>query len=201
MNAGWDITVKDVERLMQLLTPTIHTLPNLELVVHPYMPLGSFYDIEKIVREEEHDYNVPLHDGVIQPFAPQTIHIIPPDDDYLAPATSPTLDKQLNEFRKEFSDINRVSKMENCNPVNDVKKLSDIKKYDCETFIQKLLHQESQSSYKTGKTKREMKSHQWYGSNLSFPYPIANLHCHGVHCYSPLHLISSKGRNTLLLSK
>ncbi|GJY88467.1 reverse transcriptase domain-containing protein [Tanacetum coccineum] len=64
MNAGWDITVKDVERLMQLLTPTIHTLPNLELVVHPYMPLGSFYDIEKIVREEEQDYNVPLHDGV-----------------------------------------------------------------------------------------------------------------------------------------
>ncbi|GKA38807.1 hypothetical protein Tco_0731358 [Tanacetum coccineum] len=32
MDVGWDITSKDVERLRQFLTPTIHTLPNLEPV-------------------------------------------------------------------------------------------------------------------------------------------------------------------------
>ncbi|GJW77387.1 ribonuclease H-like domain-containing protein [Tanacetum coccineum] len=59
----------------------------------------------------------------------------------IAPATNPILDKKLNEFRKGFSDITRVAKKANCNPINDVKELSDIKTYDCETFIRKLLHQ------------------------------------------------------------
>nr|GEU31381.1 hypothetical protein [Tanacetum cinerariifolium] len=52
-NVGWDITVKDVERFRQFLTPNILTLPNLEPVVQPYMSLGQVYDKEKIVREEE----------------------------------------------------------------------------------------------------------------------------------------------------
>ncbi|GJW05867.1 hypothetical protein Tco_1568290 [Tanacetum coccineum] len=90
---GWDITVKDVERLRQILTPTIHTLPNLE----------------------------PM-------------------------------------FGEEFFDNTRVSKKIDSNPVNDLKEL--LKTYDFETFIRKLLHQVCQSSRKTGKTKREMKSHQ-----------------------------------------
>ncbi|GKD07847.1 hypothetical protein Tco_1187532 [Tanacetum coccineum] len=131
MDVGWDITVKDVERLRQFLTPTIHTLPNPEPVVQPYMPLGPVHDKEKIIKEEEQDYDIPLHD----------VHITLPDDDYVAPATSPTLDKQLNEFGKECSDITRVAEKENGNPVKDMQELSDIKTYDCETFIQKLLHQ------------------------------------------------------------
>ncbi|GJX22436.1 hypothetical protein Tco_0226881 [Tanacetum coccineum] len=48
MDIDWDITIKDVERLKQFLTPTIHTLPNLE----PVMPLGPVHDKEKIKREE-----------------------------------------------------------------------------------------------------------------------------------------------------
>ncbi|GJU55753.1 hypothetical chloroplast RF21, chloroplastic [Tanacetum coccineum] len=88
MDVGWDIVVKDVERLRQFLTPTIHTLPNVKPVMQPYMPLGPVHDKEKVVREEEQDYNIPLHDGVIQPLTPQTVHITPPDDDYVAPATS-----------------------------------------------------------------------------------------------------------------
>ncbi|GJV53947.1 hypothetical protein Tco_1449688 [Tanacetum coccineum] len=83
--------------------------------------IGSVHDMEKIVREEEQDYDVPLHDGVMQPLAPQTVHITPPDDDYVAPAASPTLDKQLKEFRKECSDITRIVEKANYNPVNDVK--------------------------------------------------------------------------------
>ncbi|GJU88061.1 hypothetical protein Tco_1300484 [Tanacetum coccineum] len=92
MDVGWDITVKDVERRRQFLTPTIHTLPNPEPIVQPYMPLRLVYDKEKIVREEEQDYDIPLQDGVMQPLAPQTVHITPPDDDYVAPATNPILD-------------------------------------------------------------------------------------------------------------
>nr|GEV62492.1 hypothetical protein [Tanacetum cinerariifolium] len=45
INNGCNITVKDVERLRQILTHTIHTLPNLEPVVQPYMPLSPFRDI------------------------------------------------------------------------------------------------------------------------------------------------------------
>ncbi|GJV09305.1 reverse transcriptase domain-containing protein [Tanacetum coccineum] len=92
MDVNWDITVKDVERLRQFLTPTIHTLPNPELAVQPYMPLGPVYDKENIIREEEQDYDIPLHDGVMQPLAPQIVHITPPDDDYVAPATNPILE-------------------------------------------------------------------------------------------------------------
>ncbi|GJY35232.1 reverse transcriptase domain-containing protein [Tanacetum coccineum] len=55
MDVGWDITSKDVERLRQFLTPTIHTLPNLEPVVQPYIPLGPVHDKDKIVREEEQE--------------------------------------------------------------------------------------------------------------------------------------------------
>ncbi|GKC06819.1 hypothetical protein Tco_0998429, partial [Tanacetum coccineum] len=67
MDVGWDITVEDVERLRQFLTPIIHTLPNLEPVMQPYMSLGPVHTKEEIVREEEHDYDIPLYDGVMQP--------------------------------------------------------------------------------------------------------------------------------------
>ncbi|GKD13065.1 hypothetical protein Tco_1197472 [Tanacetum coccineum] len=160
MDVGWDITVKDLERLRKFLTPTIHTLPNLEPVVQPYTSLGLVLHKEKIIREEEQDYDIPLHDGVMQPLTPQTVHITLIDDDYVAPATSPTLDKQLNEFGKEYSDITRAAKKADGNPVNDIKELSYIiKTSDFETFVRKLLHQVSQSSHETGKIKREMKSH------------------------------------------
>ncbi|GJZ78677.1 hypothetical protein Tco_0643514 [Tanacetum coccineum] len=183
MDVGWDISSKDVERLRQFLTPTIHTLPNLEPVVQPYIPLGPVHDKDKIVREKEQDYDIPLNDSIMQPLTPQTVHITPPDDDYVAPTTNPMSNKQLNKSEEEFSHITKVYKKEYGNPI--------IKTYDCETFIQKLLHQVSQSS-------REMKFQQQYGSNLSFPYPVAN---HGVHCYSHSHLFSNEGRNTLLLGK
>ncbi|GJY70538.1 hypothetical protein Tco_0855955 [Tanacetum coccineum] len=53
MDVGWDITNKDVERMRQFLTPTLHTLPNLKPVVQSYMPLGPVHDKDKIVREKE----------------------------------------------------------------------------------------------------------------------------------------------------
>ncbi|GKC01371.1 retrovirus-related pol polyprotein from transposon TNT 1-94 [Tanacetum coccineum] len=56
MDVSWDITVEDVERLRQFITPTMYTLPNLKPVVQPYMSLGPVHDKEEIVREEEQDY-------------------------------------------------------------------------------------------------------------------------------------------------
>ncbi|GJS12363.1 hypothetical protein Tco_0369159 [Tanacetum coccineum] len=79
MDVGWDITSKDVERLTQFLTPTTHTLPNLEPVVQPYIPLGPVYDMDKVIKEKEHDYDIPLNNSVMQPLIPQTVHITPPD--------------------------------------------------------------------------------------------------------------------------
>ncbi|GJT39665.1 hypothetical protein Tco_0939530 [Tanacetum coccineum] len=70
MDVGWDITIEDVETLRQSLTPTIHTLPNLEPAVQPYMSLAPVHDKEEIVREEEQDYDIPLHDGIMQPLTP-----------------------------------------------------------------------------------------------------------------------------------
>ncbi|GKB64037.1 hypothetical protein Tco_0920223 [Tanacetum coccineum] len=129
MDVGWDITNKDVEGLRQFLTPTTHTLPNLEPVGQPYISLRPVHDRDKIVREEEQDYDIPLNDSVMQPLTPQTVHITPPDDDYVAPATN----KQLNKFEEEFSNIAKVAEKEYDNP--------DMKTYDCETLIRKLLHQ------------------------------------------------------------
>ncbi|GJU06764.1 hypothetical protein Tco_1123194, partial [Tanacetum coccineum] len=131
----------------------------------------------KVIREEQRDYDIPLQDHVMQPLTPQTVHITSPDDDYVAPATNPILNKLLNEFGEEFADNIRVFEKIDSNTVNDLKEL--LKTYDFETFIQKLLHHLSQSSHKIGKAKREMKSHQQYGFNLSFPYPVADLHPHG----------------------
>ncbi|GJT23172.1 hypothetical protein Tco_0893109 [Tanacetum coccineum] len=53
MDVSWDITSKDIERLRQFLTPTIHTLPNLKPIMQPYIPLGPVHDKDKIVREKE----------------------------------------------------------------------------------------------------------------------------------------------------
>ncbi|GJX75873.1 reverse transcriptase domain-containing protein [Tanacetum coccineum] len=111
MDDGWDITIKDVERLRQILTPTIHTLPNLEIVVQPYKPLGPVRDKAKVIREKKHDYDIPLHNGVMQPLTPKTIHITPPDDDYVASATNLILDKHLNKCRKELFDMTGISKL------------------------------------------------------------------------------------------
>ncbi|GJU71112.1 hypothetical protein Tco_1262517 [Tanacetum coccineum] len=131
MDDIWDIMIKDVERIRKILIPTIHTLPNLESMVQPYMPRGPVHDEVKLVREEELEYDIPLQNSVMQPLTPQTTHITLPNDDYVAPATSPILDKHLNELREEFSNITRVAEKANGNLVNDVKELSDIlKTYD-----------------------------------------------------------------------
>ncbi|GJY67143.1 hypothetical protein Tco_0469381 [Tanacetum coccineum] len=149
----------------------------------PCIPLGLVLDKDKTIREKEQDYDIPLNDSVMQPLTPQMIHITQPGDDYVAHAINLMFNKQLNKFEEEFSHITEVAEKEYDNTV--------IKTNDCKTFIQKLLHQVSQSS-------REMKFQQQYGSNLSFSYLVE---IHGVHCYSHSYLILNEGRNNLLLGK
>ncbi|GJR24465.1 reverse transcriptase domain-containing protein [Tanacetum coccineum] len=70
MNDDCDIMVEDVESLKKILTPLIHALPNLKPIVQPYIPLGLVYNKEKVVKEEEQDYDIPLHEHVMQPLTP-----------------------------------------------------------------------------------------------------------------------------------
>nr|GEW31937.1 hypothetical protein [Tanacetum cinerariifolium] len=139
INNGSYMMVKDVERLRQILTPSIYVLSNLKPIVQTYMPLRLVRNKAKVVRGEEHDYNIPLQDDKMQPLTPQIVHIIPPYDDYVASASNLILNKHLNEFKEEFSDKPRVSNEIDSNPINDVKEL--LKIFDFETYIRKLLHQ------------------------------------------------------------
>ncbi|GJY58477.1 putative reverse transcriptase domain-containing protein [Tanacetum coccineum] len=77
----------------------------------------------ELVREEEQDYDIPLIDSV-KPLTPQTVHITPPDDDYVAPATNHMSDKQLNKFEEEFSNITKVVEKEYDNPVCSLEALT-----------------------------------------------------------------------------
>nr|GEU76081.1 hypothetical protein [Tanacetum cinerariifolium] len=84
MDDGWDITIKDVEKLRKIPTPTIYTLPILEPMVKPYMPRGPFRDDVKVMSEAKLEYDIPLQNGVMQPLNPYTVHITPADDNYVA---------------------------------------------------------------------------------------------------------------------
>ncbi|GJT37505.1 retrovirus-related pol polyprotein from transposon TNT 1-94 [Tanacetum coccineum] len=59
----------------------------------------------------------------MQPLTPQTVHVTSPDDNYVALATNPILNKHLNEFGEEFANNTRVSEKIDSNPVNDLKEL------------------------------------------------------------------------------
>nr|GEX03334.1 hypothetical protein [Tanacetum cinerariifolium] len=53
MDDIWDITVEDVERFRQLLTPIVHTLLEPNPIVQPYVPLIPFPNEVKVIWEEE----------------------------------------------------------------------------------------------------------------------------------------------------
>ncbi|GKA79854.1 hypothetical protein Tco_0786450 [Tanacetum coccineum] len=123
--------VKDVERLRQLLTPTVHTLHEPDLVLEPYVPLFPFPDDLKVVREEEPDNDIEsisiqvldVIDDMIQPLIPQIIHTTPPDKDYVAPTTNPIFDELLEEFRDGILNIIMADEEANFNPTRDIEEL------------------------------------------------------------------------------
>ncbi|GKC86408.1 hypothetical protein Tco_1142125 [Tanacetum coccineum] len=126
-----EILRKFIMRKLRMMKGT-WILPNLEPVVQPYIPLGPVHDMYNVVKEKEHDYYFPLNNNVMQPLTPQTVHITPSGDDYVAPATNPMSNKKLNKSEEEFYNITKGAEKEYDNPV--------IETYDCENFILKLLH-------------------------------------------------------------
>ncbi|GJZ59667.1 hypothetical protein Tco_0615483 [Tanacetum coccineum] len=92
----WDIMVEDVERLRQLLTPTVHTLPEPNPVVSDVI------------------------DDMIQPLIPKTIHTTPLDKDYVALTTKLILDELLEEFGDEILNITVIDEEADFNPTKDI---------------------------------------------------------------------------------
>nr|GEX97198.1 hypothetical protein [Tanacetum cinerariifolium] len=72
---------------------------------------------------------------------PVVVHIKLPDDDYVAPVTSPTLDKQLNEFREECSDITWVNDKANGTLLKIYRNSQILRHMIVRPFFWKLLHQ------------------------------------------------------------
>ncbi|GKD50040.1 hypothetical protein Tco_1279016 [Tanacetum coccineum] len=111
MDNIWGITVKDVERIRQLLTPTIHTLPEPDPVVQPYVPLIPFPDEVKVVREEEPDNNI------------DSIYIHVPD--------------VTDDLRDEILYIIVVDEEAEFNPTMDIEELERLIAIDHESFFYK----------------------------------------------------------------
>ncbi|GKC82305.1 hypothetical protein Tco_1138022, partial [Tanacetum coccineum] len=118
-------------------------------------------DEKKVVKEEEQDYNIPLHDGVMQPLTPQTMHITPPDEDYVTQANNPIFDMSLKEFGVELFDMSGDDEKVDGNYIEDTKELSIKTDVEFDTFFQKLLYRVSQLPKSSNKTA------SWYSLLLS----------------------------------
>ncbi|GJX14644.1 hypothetical protein Tco_0206402 [Tanacetum coccineum] len=64
-------------------------------------------------------------DKVIQPLISQPIHITPPNDDYVAPATKSILDELLEEFGDEILNVTMIDEEADFNPTKDIEELKD----------------------------------------------------------------------------
>ncbi|GJS03556.1 hypothetical protein Tco_0320064 [Tanacetum coccineum] len=106
--------------------PVPSDLPPTPFLGHLKEQLGSPYRTRETVCMVENPWEVHKLKAQEDEGDMDVIHITSPDDHYVAPATRPTLDKQLNEFGKECSDITRVAEMADGNPIKDIKELSDI---------------------------------------------------------------------------
>ncbi|GJW63975.1 hypothetical protein Tco_0115859 [Tanacetum coccineum] len=62
-------------------------------------------------------------DEIVQPLIPEPIHTIPPNDDYVAPATKSILDELLEEFRDEISNVTMVDDEADFNLTKDLEEL------------------------------------------------------------------------------
>ncbi|GJV13742.1 hypothetical protein Tco_1355283 [Tanacetum coccineum] len=118
MDEIWDIIVKDVERLKQLLTHTVQALP--KPVVQLYVLQIQFPNEVKV-------------SDLMQPCTSQTIHTTPLDDAYVVQDTKLFLEKLLEEFSDELLDIIVVDKEAVCNPTRDKEELEHLLAIDHES--------------------------------------------------------------------
>ncbi|GKD56716.1 hypothetical protein Tco_1290103 [Tanacetum coccineum] len=118
-----------------ILTPTIHTLPELGLVVQPCVPLLPSPNEVKVVREEEPNNDVDSI-SIQVPLIPQIIHTTPPDKDYVAPTTNPIFDELLEEFRDGILNIIMADEEANFNPTMDIEELERLITYHESSFTE-----------------------------------------------------------------
>ncbi|GJQ89805.1 hypothetical protein Tco_0000944 [Tanacetum coccineum] len=150
--------------------------------------------------------NIPdVIEDVIQPLIPTTLHTTPPNEDYVAPATKPILEKLL-----EDKILNVAMVDEEADPTRDLEEperllvkyphFMEIHVHSVITKLEPFIHTQPLSpvyrifeSYKSStklyKVDREMKFPSRYGLKSSFPYPVANEHPNDVYCYFHPHLI------------
>ncbi|GKD67904.1 hypothetical protein Tco_1321994, partial [Tanacetum coccineum] len=77
-------------------------------------------DVERI----RNFFNIPDEiDEIVQPLIPKPIHTIPPNDDYVAPATKSILDKLLEEFGDEILNVATIDEEADFNPTKDLEEL------------------------------------------------------------------------------
>ncbi|GJW84533.1 hypothetical protein Tco_0157678 [Tanacetum coccineum] len=164
--------------------------------------------------QEDDGDNKDTFDICYTTFIPKTLHTTPPNEDYVALATKPILDKFL-----EDTILNVAMVDEEADPTRDLEELesllvenphfTDIQVHSIITKTKPFIHTQPMSplygifeSYKSStkpyKVDREMKSPSRYGLKSSFPYPVANEHPNDVYCYFHPHLIPSEGMDTLL---
>nr|GEW09860.1 uncharacterized mitochondrial protein AtMg00810-like [Tanacetum cinerariifolium] len=80
--------------------------------------------------------NIPNEmDEEIQPLIPQPIHITPPNDDYVAPATKLILDELLEEFRDEIVNATMVDGEADSNPTRDIEELERLFVKDPQSYF------------------------------------------------------------------
>nr|GEV22827.1 actin-binding, cofilin/tropomyosin type [Tanacetum cinerariifolium] len=83
--------------------------------------------------------NVPDEiDKVIQPLIPQPIHTIPPNDDYVAPATKLILDKLLDEFGDKILNVTMVNEEADFNLTKDIEELERLLAKDPQSHFTKI---------------------------------------------------------------
>ncbi|GJR32473.1 hypothetical protein Tco_1108705 [Tanacetum coccineum] len=77
-------------------------------------------DVERIRKF----FNVPNEiDEIVQPLILEPIHTIPPNDDYVAPATKSILDELLEEFGDKILNVTMVDDEADFSPTKDLEEL------------------------------------------------------------------------------
>ncbi|GKB31260.1 DEAD-box ATP-dependent RNA helicase 8-like protein [Tanacetum coccineum] len=91
---------------------------------------GDIFDIWDITVEDVErirqflTHNVPdVIDDIIQPLISKTIHVTPPDEDYVALASKSILDDLLKEFRDEILNVTMVDEGAECSPTKYLEEL------------------------------------------------------------------------------
>ncbi|GKE49352.1 hypothetical protein Tco_1480610 [Tanacetum coccineum] len=182
----WDITVKDVERIRQFLTPNVPDV--MDDIIQPLIP--------KTIHTTPPDEDYVAHatksilDDLLEEFRDEILNVTMVDE---GAECSPT--KDLEEHK-------RLLAKDPQSHYTEIQVHSVI--INPEPFIHTQLMSPLYGVFKTSKpckVDRDIISPGRYDFYSSFPYPVAYLHPNSVYCYFHQHLIPSEGIKTLLPSK